>query len=377
MFDKRLVFMHNFIDMNRKNEKTLSVSEQYNVAKAKKLAIIFILLALVFLFFVVSVFVGSGTLSFKEVFLAIFNKGSETARLIVRRIRFPRVIAALIAGGGLAVSGLVMQTVLKNPLASPTTLGVSNAAVFGANFAIIVVGAGAFHSTHGSWLSISNPYLVSTFSFLSAIIAAGSILLLARLKNLNASAIVLAGVAVSAIFQAGTTLIQYFASDTQVASAVYWTFGDLGRASYKTDLIMFIVVAVSTLFFFLKRWDFSAMSGGLAYAKTLGVNTRFMTIISLLLASLITSVTVSFLGIIGFVGLTAPQFMKRIVGDDYRFLLPSSFLAGALLLLISDILGRLPIFGTSVPVGVVTSLIGGPVFLAILLRRKKNESENI
>lgn len=377
MFDKLLFFLHNFIDMNRKNEKTLSVSEQYNVAKAKKFAIIFILLALVFLFFVVSVFVGSGTLSFKEVFLAIFNKGSETARLIVRRIRFPRVIAALIAGGGLAVSGLVMQTVLKNPLASPTTLGVSNAAVFGANFAIIVVGAGAFHSTHGSWLSISNPYLVSTFSFLSAIIAAGSILLLARLKNLNASAIVLAGVAVSAIFQAGTTLIQYFASDTQVASAVYWTFGDLGRASYKTDLIMFIVVAASTLFFFLKRWDFSAMSGGIAYAKTLGVNTRFMTIMSLLLASLITSVTVSFLGIIGFVGLTAPQFMKRIVGDDYRFLLPSSFLAGALLLLISDILGRLPIFGTSVPVGVVTSLIGGPVFLTILLRRKKNESENI
>lgn len=377
MFDKLLFFLHNFIDMNRKNEKTLSVSEQYNVAKAKKIAIILILLALVFLFFVVSVFVGSGTLSFKEVFLAIFNKGSETARLIVRRIRFPRVIAALIAGGGLAVSGLVMQTVLKNPLASPTTLGVSNAAVFGANFAIIVVGAGAFHSTHGSWLSISNPYLVSTFSFLSAIIAAGSILLLARLKNLNASAIVLAGVAVSAIFQAGTTLIQYFASDTQVASAVYWTFGDLGRASYKTDLIMFIVVAVSTLFFFLKRWDFSAMSGGLAYAKTLGVNTRFMTIMSLLLASLITSVTVSFLGIIGFVGLTAPQFMKRIVGDDYRYLLPSSFLAGALLLLISDILGRLPVFGTSVPVGVVTSLIGGPVFLAILLRRKKNESENI
>lgn len=377
MFDKLLFFLHNFIDMIRKNEKTLSVSEQYNVAKAKKIAIILILLALVFLFFVVSVFVGSGTLSFKEVFLAIFNKGSETARLIVRRIRFPRVIAALIAGGGLAVSGLVMQTVLKNPLASPTTLGVSNAAVFGANFAIIVVGAGAFHSTHGSWLSISNPYLVSTFSFLSAIIAAGSILLLARLKNLNASAIVLAGVAVSAIFQAGTTLIQYFASDTQVASAVYWTFGDLGRASYKTDLIMFIVVAVSTLFFFLKRWDFSAMSGGIAYAKTLGVNTRFMTIMSLLLASLITSVTVSFLGIIGFVGLTAPQFMKRIVGDDYRFLLPSAFLAGALLLLISDILGRLPIFGTSVPVGVVTSLIGGPVFLAILLRRKKNESENI
>lgn len=377
MFDKLLFFLHNFIDMNRKNEKTLSVSEQYNVVRAKKTAIILILLALVFLFFVVSVFVGSGTLSFKEVFLAIFNKGSETARLIVRRIRFPRVIAALIAGGGLAVSGLVMQTVLKNPLASPTTLGVSNAAVFGANFAIIVVGAGAFHSTHGSWLSISNPYLVSTFSFLSAIIAAGSILLLARLKNLNASAIVLAGVAVSAIFQAGTTLIQYFASDTQVASAVYWTFGDLGRASYKTDLIMFIVVSVSTLFFFLKRWDFSAMSGGIAYAKTLGVNTRFMTIMSLLLASLITSVTVSFLGIIGFVGLTAPQFMKRIVGDDYRFLLPSSFLAGALLLLISDILGRLPIFGTSVPVGVVTSLIGGPVFLAILLRRKKNESENI
>lgn len=362
--------------MNKDSKQTLSLSRAYARTKTKKLAIIGVLFALVFLLFVVCVFVGSSNLSFKEVFLAIFGKGSVSARLIVRNIRLPRVVAALVAGGGLAISGLVMQTVLKNPLASPTTLGVSNAAVFGANFAIIVVGAGAFHSTHGNLLTIDNPYLVSTFAFIFAIIALGTILLLSKFGKFDSTAIVLAGVAVSSIFQAGTSLVQYFASDTRVASAVYWTFGDLARATYKTDLIIFIVVTVSFLFFFLKRWDFSAMTGGINYAKTLGVKTEPLTIISLLLASLITAVTVSFLGVIGFVGLIAPQFMKRIIGDDFGYLLPSSFLAGALLLLVSDVLGRVVIAGTSIPVGVVTSLIGGPVFLIILIGRKNRATEN-
>lgn len=254
--------------MNRKNEKTLSVSEQYNVAKAKKSRLYLYFSRLFFVFrrerfrrqrhaFVQRSF--SCNIQQRQRNGAAYRPSHKVSARHRRAYCWRRSCGV----GACHADGF------ENPLASPTTLGVSNAAVFGANFAIIVVGAGAFHSTHGSWLSISNPYLVSTFSFLSAIIAAGSILLLARLKNLNASAIVLAGVAVSAIFQAGTTLIQYFASDTQVASAVYWTFGDLGRASYKTDLIMFIVVAVSTLFFFLKRWDFSAMSGGIAYAKPL------------------------------------------------------------------------------------------------------------
>ena len=328
-----------------------------------KAAVLVILAAAVVFAFILGNVVGTMDISVSDIIDTVSGNHTGTNNKVIWNIRLPRMILAALVGINLALSGSILQGVMKNPLADPSIIGISSGAgLFG--IVILVI--------FPQWQNF-----VPIAAFGGAMLAAAIIYLLAWKGGIDPTRIVLSGVAVSAIFQAGTTLIQYFASDTQVASAVYWTFGDLGRASYKTDLIMFIVVAVSTLFFFLKRWDFSAMSGGIAYAKTLGVNTRFMTIMSLLLASLITSVTVSFLGIIGFVGLTAPQFMKRIVGDDYRYLLPSSFLAGALLLLISDILGRLPIFGTSVPVGVVTSLIGGPVFLAILLRRKKNESENI
>lgn len=343
---------------------------EYKKSVAKKSGVCLCLGVVTVLCFVLCLSVGSGKLTFVEVVRALFGKGDETNVLIMRNIRLPRVIAAVIAGGGLAISGGVMQSVLRNPVASPSTLGVGNAAVFGANFAIIVVGAGAFHSTHGTWLTIENPYLVSFFAFLFSVVSVGVILLLTRTKKFGSSSIVLSGVAIGAIFQAATTLVQYFASDTYVASAVYWTFGDLSRATYREDLIMAVVVAVGFVFFFIKRWDYSAMANGNSVASGLGVNTLATTIISLLLASLITAVCVAFLGIIGFIGLIAPQIMRKIIGDDFRFLLPTSFLCGATVLLVADTLGRIAIAGTTLPVGAITSLIGGPVFLYLLLKEK-------
>lgn len=348
----------------------MSVLSAYKQHRFKKLTVLIILIGVTFLLTVVSTMIGSSGLSFSEVFLALFGFGEKNTLLIVRNIRLPRVLAALVAGGGLAISGLIMQNVLKNPVASPSTLGVSSAAVFGANFAIIVLGAGAFHSTHGNWLTIDNPYLVSTFAFLMSILCVGVILLLSSLKHFSPSTIVLAGVAMGSIFQAGTTIIQYFAEDSQVASAVYWTFGDLGRATYGEDLIMGITVGIAFLYFFWKRWDYAAMANGMTVAKSLGVKTTRVTTVSLLFASLITAVCVSFLGIIGFIGLIAPQIMRRIIGDDYRYLLPCSLFMGASVLLASDTIGRLVLFGTSLPVGAVTSLLGGPLFLYLLLKEK-------
>lgn len=342
----------------------------YRTYTAKKTIVLAVLIVLTFLLTALCIFVGSSGITFFEVVKALFYVGDEINIRIVWNIRFPRVLAAIVAGGGLAISGCIMQNVLKNPMASPSTLGVGNASVFGANFAIIVLGAGAFHSTHGNWLTIDNPYAVTLCSFLFAILSVGIILVLSAYKKFTPSTIVLAGVAIGSIFQAATTILQYFAIDSQVASAVYWTFGDLGRASYTEDLIMAIVVVIAFVYFFFKRWDYCAMSNGMAYAKSVGVKTTSTTIISLLFASLITAVCVSFLGIIGFVGLIAPQIMKRIIGDDYRFLLPCTLLGGTCILLIADTVGRLVIAGTSLPVGAITSLLGGPLFLILLLKEK-------
>lgn len=350
----------------------MSLVQEYKQRRLRKLVALIVLIALCLVLSVCSILVGASELSFGEVVLAIFGAGEKNALLAVRNIRLPRVIAALVAGGGLAISGLVMQNVLKNPVASPSTLGVGNAAVFGANFAIVVLGAGAFHSTHGNWLTVENPYLVSAVAFFSALLCVGLILLLSSVKKFPPSTVVLAGVAMGSIFQAATTILQYFADDMQVASAVYWTFGDLSRATYREDLIMAIVVGVSFLYFFWKRWDYAAMTNGGTLAKTLGVRTGRVTVLSLFLASLITAVCVSFLGIIGFVGLIAPQIMRKIVGDDHRFLLPCSFFCGAAVLLVSDTVGRLVIAGTALPVGAVTSLLGGPLFLYLLLKEKRH-----
>lgn len=356
--------------MRKKEQIRGDTIAEYKKSLLKKNVLCVCLVIATVLCFVMCLSVGSGKLTFIEVVRALFGKGSETNVLIMRNIRLPRVIAAVVAGGGLAISGCVMQSVLRNPVASPSTLGVGNAAVFGANFAIIVVGAGAFHSTHGNWLTIENPYLVSFFAFVFSLVSVGVILALTRTKKFGSSSIVLSGVALGAIFQAGTTLVQYFASDAYVASAVYWTFGDLSRATYREDLIMAVVVVVAFIFFFIKRWDYSAMANGNSVASGLGVNTLTTTIISLFLASLVTAVCVAFLGIIGFIGLIAPQIMRKIIGDDFRFLLPSSFLCGAVVLLIADTLGRIAIAGTTLPVGAITSLIGGPAFLYLLLREK-------
>lgn len=340
-------------------------------SRRKNLIVILVLLVLVTIAFFLSLFIGTSGLSFAEAIQALFGVGDKTNILIMQRIRLPRVLAGLIAGFGLAASGLIMQTTLNNPMASPSTLGVSNAAVLGANVAIIVISGGFFNSNNGASWVLSNPYAVASFAFVFALINMAIILGLSSIKGFSPNTVILSGIALGAMFSALTTIIQYFATDTQLASAVYWTFGDLGRATYQTDWIMLGVVLVSVIVFLVLSRSLNAMLSGDEGAKSLGINPSLIRFICLFLASLISATCISFLGIIGFLGIIAPQVMKRIVGSNHKYSIISSCLFGSLLLLVSDMVARVILKGTSLPVGAITSILGAPFFLYIIFSRKE------
>lgn len=341
--------------------------EQYIELNQKKVLIGGILLILLFLFSLLSLSIGGYRLSLSEIYRALIGKGIGSATLIIWNIRLPRIFAALIAGISLSVSGAVMQCTLRNPLASPYTIGISHGAMFGAALAIILFGIGGAENT--GKIFINSPYLVTVFAFLGSLIAVSVILLLAKIKSFAPEAIVLAGVAMSSLFTAGTMLMQYFANDLQLAAIVYWTFGDLGRPNWPEIGIMSVVMLLSLIYFIHQRWNYNALKSGEESAKSLGVNTEKTRLLGMLIASLLVSVNVSFLGIIGFVGLICPHLVRILIGGDHRYLIPISALMGALLLLISDTVARTIISPMILPVGILTSFMGAPVFLYLLTRR--------
>ena len=198
------------------------------------------------------------------------------------------------------------------------------------------------------------------------------ILLLASLKGVSTEAVILAGVALSAFFGAATMLLQYFADDIQVAASVFWTFGDLGKAGWTENILIGITVVLAFAFFLVGRWEQNALLWGDEVAASLGIRVRNLRITAMLFSALTVAVTTAFLGIIGFIGLMAPHLARLFVGNDYRYLLISSALTGALLLLISDIIARSLIPPVILPVGIITSFAGAPLFLYLLTRRRKN-----
>lgn len=323
---------------------------------------------------VVCLFVGSSNMTVAECIAALRKTGSAANIRIIWNIRIPRVLAAIIAGAGLAISGLIMQTTLNNPMASPSTLGVSNAAVFGANLSIIAF-AGGYLSTGNNLSSYAvgaNPYATSMMAFVFATLSILMILGLCTLRSFSPNVVVLAGMAIGSVWTAATTILQFYATDVGISAAVVWNFGDLGRATYRTDAIMFAVVALGFLFFLLMSWRFNALLSGEATAKTMGIHVEALRFASLLLASVITAVCVSFLGIIGFVGIICPHVTKKLLGQDHRVSIPASALSGSLLLLFADTLSRSMGSGSALPVGAITSLLGAPFFMVIIFSRKEN-----
>lgn len=340
--------------------------------KKRNMAIIIAMLAAVVVAGVACLFVGASHMTFGEALDALFGGGTSAQSRILWRIRVPRVLAAMIAGAGLSVSGLVMQTTLNNSMASPSTLGVSNAAVFGANLSIIAF-AGGFLSTGNNLQSFgvgANPYATSVLAFLFATVSVLLILGLCTLRSFSPNVVVLSGMAIGAVWTAATTILQFYATDVGLSAAVVWSFGDLGRATYRTDLIMAVVVLAGIVFFMLMAWKYNALLSGEATAKTMGVRVTALRFVTLLLSSVITAACVSFLGVIGFVGIICPHVTKKLLGQDHRVTVPVSCLMGSLLLLLADTFSRTLGSGSALPVGAITSLLGAPFFIAILFGKK-------
>ena len=339
----------------------------------RNIIILVIMAAAVIALFFFSLFAGTTNIPFIKAVKALFGSGQHNFIVIMQKIRLPRVIAALFVGAGLAISGLIMQTTLGNEMASPSTLGVSNAATFGANVSIIGL-AGGFLATGNNlnnFFAQSNIYATSAIAFIFALASVLITLGLSKLKSMNKETIILAGVAMGAMWTALTSLMQFYATDVSLSAAVIWSFGDLSRATYKIDLIIAIVVVVSCISFGILSNRYNAMLAGEDMAKTMGLKTDSFRFISLLIASLITAICIANLGIIGFVGIICPHIAKRIFGHDHKFTIPGSILLGSILLLLSDTLARTVGNGSAIPVGIITSLIGAPFFLYIIFRRRK------
>lgn len=321
----------------------------------------------------ICLFVGSSNMSISDTVEALAKNGSPANIRIIWNIRIPRVLAAIIAGAGLSVSGLIMQTTLNNSMASPSTLGVSNAAVFGANLSIIAFAGGFLSTGHNvaNYAVAANPYATSVMAFIFSTISILLILGLCKLRAFSPNVVVLAGIALGSVWTALTTVLQFYATDVGISAAVIWNFGDLGRATYQTDAIMLTVVLLGLVFFMLMSWKYNALLSGEASAKSMGVNVDLLRFSSMLLASVITAVCVSFLGVIGFVGIICPHVTKRLLGQDHRFSIPVSALSGSLLLIIADTFSRSMGNGSALPVGAITSLLGAPFFVAIIFSKRE------
>jgi iron complex transport system permease protein len=298
--------------------------------------------------------------------------GSEDSLIshLIFNIRLPRTLAALLAGAGLALSGSVMQTLLKNPLAAPSTLGVSQGAAFGAAVAIILLGSGQTFTVGNEGVLLGNRSLTALCAFAGASLSTLAILAIATSRRLAAEAMILAGVAMGAFLSACTMLLQYFASDLQVAATLFWTFGDLGKAGWQENQTMALLLAVVLGGCIWKGWSLNALQWGDETAHSLGVSPAQLRLTGMLLTCLLVSIITAFLGIIAFVGLMAPHLIRPFIGSDQRYLLPGAALCGALLLLAADIVSRTVLAPVVIPVGIITSFAGAPLFLALLLRRR-------
>jgi len=319
--------------------------------------------------FIYSISVGAVSIPPYEVLQTLLGQNVSTKwDAIVWNIRLPQALTAIVAGVGLSVTGVVMQSILRNPLGSPFTLGISNAGAFGAAFSVIVMGTGKMHSTVADAVTINNPYLTTMTAFLFCLLATGVILVISRIRGASPEVMVLAGVALSSLFTAGTMFLQYFADDTQLAAVVFWTFGDVGRANWTELGIMTGIVLLAILFFTGNRWNYNAIDAGDETAKGLGVNVERIRLIGMVVAALVSAVIVAFLGVIGFVGLVCPHMVRRIIGDDQRYLIPGSAVMGGILLLASDTAARLVVAPYVLPVAVLTAFMGAPTFIYLLIR---------
>lgn len=282
---------------------------------------------------------------------------------VVQKLRAPRTLLAAIGGASLALAGAALQGITRNPLVSPFTLGISSAAAFGASLAILA-----------GWGELAGfgPYWTVTAAFGAALACALLVLGLSAMRGVTAIMLVLGGVGLNYLFSALTTTAQFIATEQQLAAIIQWSFGSLNGAAWIEVVIVgtiFIVVAPTLLH---HAWALNAFAaGGDELAASLGFSVTRTRIIVTIGSVLLTAGIVSFAGVIGFVGLVAPHIARLLIGGDHRIFLPFAAVTGAALVVVADLLGRLVFAPVVIPVGIVIAFLGVPLFLHLLLSRRR------
>ena len=353
--------------LHPKDRSSTDLRAEYQKFISRKMLFLMLLALVIVLLTGYAATQGSANISVLDVYSAILARffpghfhSDWFSDTIVWELRLHRILLTIVAGMGLAIAGAVMQGILKNPLASPFTLGISSAASFGAALAI-VLGAGF---VEGEWLIIGNAFV---FTLLASMTVYG----LAKYKGITPETMILAGIAIMYLFQAMTSFLQYVGHAEQVQEVVFWMMGSMGRSSWDKVWIVTAVLAICSPYLLLKSWDINALGAGDETATSLGVNVEKTRVISMMAVSIITASIICFTGTIGFIGLVSPHITRMVIGGDHRFLLPASALVGAILLLGADTLARTILAPLILPVGIMTAFLGVPFFVYLFMRRKK------
>jgi len=348
-------------------ETRSKVEKEYKRFIGRKILFIVSLSFLIVLLLGIGVTLGPVKYSVLEVYSTILHRFFPNyfevpaiGTTIIWNIRLPRILFGMVAGFSLAIAGSVLQGILRNPLASPYTLGIAHGAGFGAALAIIF-GAGFIG---GQYLIIGNAFV---FSLIPTFFIYG----IARYKRATPETMILGGIAMMYLFSAAITLVQFFGEAEAVRAVVFWMVGDLGKAAWSKLFPISLVLVCAIPLLILKSWDINVMGAGDESAKSLGVNVERVRVFTLILASLLISIIVCFTGAIGFIGLVAPHIARMVIGGDNRFLIPASGLVGAVLLVMADIVALQIIAPAILPVGVVTAFMGVPLFIYLILRERR------
>jgi len=338
--------------------------ESFDRLQKKRGLIIGGLAVVCLLAFCFDIALGPSSLKIKDVVLGLFNSSAveDGVQVIIWKIRMPYAIMAVLVGMALSLAGAEMQTILNNPLASPFTLGVSGAATLGAALAIV--------------LGISIPgipqsWIVSVNAFVFAL---GSVLLLqalAQWRGAGVSTLVLFGIALVFTFNALVALMHYISTPEALQQVVFWSMGSLGRSNWEKVQLLAIVLVIIIPFSFASSWKMTALRLGEDRAAGFGIHVKRLRFASLFRISLLAATAVAFVGTIGFIGLVGPHIARMLVGEDHRYWFPASLLTGALVMSLASIASKMLVPGVLLPVGIVTALVGVPLFVYLIIKKGK------
>jgi iron complex transport system permease protein len=353
----------------RRAKKKSDMEEAHDRFKLVRIFFVLAVLSLLVLLIGIIITLGPLNISVAEAYSALlerffpeyFHVETLTSR-VVWNIRFPRILGGIMAGFGLGICGCVMQAVLKNPLASPFTLGITAGAQFGISTAAVL-----------GVTILGGPYLLVGNAFIFALLCSMIIVALAAIKGATSENLVLAGIAVNYFFTAFSQLLKYFASDEQLRMMTNWGMGDLAAFTWTNSHLLLAIFVLCFPLLISKAWDLNIMTAGDETAKSMGVNAEKTRIFIMVVSSMLVATIVCFMGTIAFIGLVAPHMARMVIGGDHRFLIPASGMLGALVLISADAVGMNLIAPTIIPTGIMTSIVGVPFFIYLMMKGKRKE----